>query len=89
MSIEKDIKIYGLHFAEIWIGNRIKFQIDRCPDPAGLLRVEVVQALDLMAKDRQAFSKDTSDPYAVFGIGENDEAFKVCISIKYKYIIKL
>ena len=62
---------------------KLKFQIDRCPDPAGLLRVEVVQALDLMAKDRQAFSKDTSDPYAVFGIGENDEAFKVLININY------
>ena len=45
--------------------------------------MEVVQALDLMAKDRKAFSKDTSDPYAVFGIGENDEAFKVLININY------
>ena len=51
--------------------------------------MEVVQALDLMAKDRQAFSKDTSDPYAVFGTGENAEAFRVCININYKYITKL
>ena len=54
------------------------FQIDRCPDPAGLLRVEVVQALDLMAKDKRLTAKDTSDPYAVFGIGENEQAFRVC-----------
>ena len=53
------------------------FQIDRCPDPAGLLRVEIVQALDLMAKDKRLTAKDTSDPYAVFGIGENEQGFRV------------
>ena len=52
-------------------------QIDRCPDPAGILRVDVVQALDLMAKDIQVFDANTSDPYAMFSIGERDPIFRV------------
>ena len=31
----------------------------------GILRIEVIEAEDLVAKDTNVFSKDTSDPYAV------------------------
>ena len=71
---------YLIYFSCIFvffISSLIILQIDRCPDPAGLLRVEIVQALDLMAMDKRLTAKDTSDPYAVFGIGENEHAFRV------------
>ena len=52
-------------------------QIDRCPDPIGILRVEVVQALDLMGKDIRVLQSNTSDPYAIFSIDKKEPMFTV------------
>ena len=52
-------------------------QIDRCPDPIGILRVEVVQALDLMGKDIRVLQSNTSDPYAIFSVDKKEPMFTV------------
>jgi len=57
--------------------NRIKIPLSKTADletlkypmPDGVLRIEVIEAEDLVAKDINVFSKDTSDPYAVITVG--------------------
>jgi len=39
------------------------------PMPEGVLRIHVLEARNLVAKDKNLFKKDTSDPYAVIKVG--------------------
>eukprot|EP00794_Sanderia_malayensis_P003076 gene3076-3541_t len=58
--------------------NRIKIPIAKNADleslmypmPDGVLKIEVIEAEDLMARDINVFSKNTSDPYVVLHVGQ-------------------
>ena len=45
--------------------------------PSGMLRVQVIQALGLVAKDKYAFSGKSSDPYVIFSINGKGPEVKV------------
>lgn len=57
--------------------NRIKIPIAKnanleelkYPMPDGVLRIEVIEAEDLMARDINVFSKNSSDPYVILNVG--------------------
>ena len=68
---------YIVHEWYIYSSKLLILQIDRCPDPIGILRVEVVQALDLMGKDIRVLQSNTSDPYAIFSIDKKEPIFTV------------
>ena len=48
-----------------------------CKLPSGMLRVQVIQALGLEAKDKYAFTGKSSDPYVIFSINGNGPEVKV------------
>ena len=54
-----------------------------CKVPSGMLRVQVIQALGLVAKDKYAFSGKSSDPYVIFSINGNGPEVKVSIYLYF------
>ena len=48
-----------------------------CKMPSGMLRVQVIQALGLEAKDHTITGK-SSDPYVIFSINGDSPEVKVC-----------
>ncbi|XP_065052975.1 extended synaptotagmin-3-like [Rhopilema esculentum] len=54
---------------KIPIGENVDLESLKYPLPDGILRIEVVEAEDLVAKDTNVFSKDTSDPYVILTVG--------------------
>jgi len=55
--------------------NPMPESVSRCQMPAGMLRVQVIQGVDLMAKDSSLLGGKSSDPYVIFSI--NDQCPKV------------
>jgi len=47
----------------------IPLKVFKCPEPRGILRVTVVEASNLMAKDLSLFGAASSDPYCCLSIG--------------------
>ena len=52
-------------------------EVSKCPLPAGVLRVQIIQALELMAKDSSVIGGKSSDPYVAFSLNEQCPIVKV------------
>ena len=53
-------------------------KVSKCQMPAGMLRVQMIQGINLVAKDTNLIGRKSSDPYAIFSI--NNTCPKVTVS---------
>ena len=53
----------------------IPTKVLKCPDTAGVLRVKLICAKDMMAKDVGMLGKGKSDPYCILKVGQQKISF--------------